>query len=132
MGVGAAASEPGTLSLIRHIYPERAARARALGVWAAVSGLALSLGPVLGGVLVGGVGWRAIFWFASASGAVAFAVAAVTLTESSDPEGRQLDVPGLVTGAVAIIAVTFAVIEGENRGYGTWWIDGSLRRSRRS
>jgi len=124
MGIGAAASEPGTLSLIRHIYPERRERARALGVWAAVSGLALALGPVIGGVLAAGPGWRKIFWFGLALGAVAFAVAAVTLTESKDPEGRKLDVPGLVTGACAITAVTFAVIGGENRGYGTWWIDG--------
>lgn len=124
MGVGAAASEPGTLSLIRHIYPERKERARALGVWAAVSGLALALGPVLGGVLADGVGWRSIFWFGLGFGAVAFALAAVTLTESSDPEGRTLDVPGLVCGAAAIMAATFAVIEGENNGYGTWWIDG--------
>ena len=123
MGLGAAASEPGTLSLIRHIYPERQERAVALGVWAAVSGLALSLGPVIGGVLVGGVGWRSIFWFSLGFGAVALAVAAVTLTESRDPEGRKLDVPGLATGAAAILAATFAVIEGENRGYGTWWID---------
>ncbi len=123
MGVGAAASEPGTLSLIRHIYPEREERAVALGVWAAVSGLALALGPVLGGVLVGGVGWRSIFWFSLGFGAVALAVAAVTLTESSDPEGRRLDVPGLATGAASIVAATFAVIEGENGGYGRWWID---------
>ena len=123
MGLGAAASEPGTLSLIRHIYPEREKRAVALGVWAAVSGLALSLGPVLGGVLISGAGWRWIFWFGLGFGAVALAVAAVTLTESSDPEGRKLDVPGLAAGATAIIAVTFGVIEGENRGYGTWWID---------
>lgn len=123
MGVGAAGSEPGTLSVLRHIYPERAARARALGVWAAVSGLALALGPVLGGVLVSGAGgWRSIFWFSLALGALCFAGAAVTLTESSDPEGRKLDVPGLATGASAILAATFAVIEGENRGYGTWWI----------
>jgi EmrB/QacA subfamily drug resistance transporter len=124
MGLGAAASEPGTLSLIRHIYPEREARARALGVWAAVSGLALSLGPVLGGVLSEGLGWQSIFWFGLGFGALSLAVAAVTLTESKDPEGRTLDVAGLATGACAIAAVTFAVIEGENRGYGTWWIDG--------
>lgn len=122
MGLGAAASEPGTLSLIRHIYPEREERAVALGVWAAVSGLALALGPVLGGVLVGGAGWRWIFWFSLAFGAAALAVAAVTLSESRDPEGRKLDVPGLAAGAAAIMAATFAVIEGENRGYGTWWI----------
>jgi EmrB/QacA subfamily drug resistance transporter len=123
MGIGAAASEPGTLSLIRHIYPERAERARALGVWAAVSGLALALGPVLGGVLAAGPGWRSIFWFGFGFGALSLGVAAVTLTESKDPEGRTLDVPGLVTGACAITAATFAVISGENRGYGTWWID---------
>jgi EmrB/QacA subfamily drug resistance transporter len=125
MGVGAAASEPGTLSLIRHIYPEREERAVALGVWAAVSGLALALGPVIGGVLVEGAGgWRSIFWFGLGFGALALSVAAVTLTESKDPEGRKLDVPGLAAGAGAIMAATFAVIEGENRGYGTWWIDG--------
>jgi EmrB/QacA subfamily drug resistance transporter len=122
MGIGAAASEPGTLSLIRHIYPERRERAVALGVWTAVSGLALSLGPVIGGVLVGWQGWRAVFWFGVAFAAVAFAVAAVALTESSDPEGRRLDIPGLVVGAGAIVTATFAVIEGENGGYGVWWI----------
>jgi len=124
MGLGAAASEPGTLSLIRHIYPDRAERARALGVWAAVSGLALALGPVLGGVLAAWQGWESIFWFGLAFGALSFAVAAVTLTESKDSEGRKLDVPGLVMGASAITAATFAVIGGENRGYRTWWIDG--------
>jgi EmrB/QacA subfamily drug resistance transporter len=124
MGLGAAASEPGTLSLIRHIYPERAERARALGVWAAVSGLALALGPVIGGVLAAGTGWRSIFWFGFGFGALSLGVAAVSLTESKDPERRRLDVPGLVTGASAITAATFAVIGGENRGYRTWWIDG--------
>jgi EmrB/QacA subfamily drug resistance transporter len=123
MGVGAAASEPGTLSLIRHIYPDPAPRARALGVWAAVSGIALSLGPVLGGVLVAGGNWTWVFWFGVGVAMVCFAGAAITLTESSDPEGRKLDVPGLTTGAAAILAATFAVIEGENRGYGTWWIE---------
>src|SRR5262249_6379544 len=73
-------------------------------------------------VLVGGPGWRSIFWFGVAVAAVCFAGAAVLLTESRDPVGRKLDVPGLAVGTSAILAVTFAVIEGENRGYGTWWI----------
>src|SRR5579863_3915806 len=94
MGLGAAASEPGTLSLIRHIYPEPEERAVALGVWAAVSGLALSLGPVIGGVLIGAGNWTWIFWFGVGLAALCFAAAAVPPTESSDPEGRRLDVPG--------------------------------------
>ena len=79
MGIGAAACEPGTLSILRHLYPDRAVRARALGVWAAVAGLALAMGPVIGGILVGLGGWRAIFWFNLAAGVVAlfFALSAV-------------------------------------------------------
>jgi len=122
MGVGAAACEPGTLSLIRHIYPDRRERARALGVWTAVSGISLAVGPVLGGVLVAGGGWRWIFWFNLAFGVASFAAAARFVPESSDPEGRRLDLPGLATGAIAITGVTFAVIEGENNGYSTWWV----------
>ena len=122
MGVGAAACEPGTLSLIRHIYPDRRERAHALGIWTAVSGVSLALGPVLGGVLVAAGGWQNIFWFNLAFGLVTLAAAAWFVPESSDPEGRELDAPGLVAGAVALTAVTFAVIEGENGGYGRWWI----------
>jgi EmrB/QacA subfamily drug resistance transporter len=122
MGVGAAACEPGTLSVIRHIYPDRSERAHALGVWTAVSGVSLALGPVLGGVLVAAGGWENIFWFNVAFGIVIFAAAARFVPESSDPQGRELDVPGLLAGAVAVTAVTFAVIEGENAGYGRWWV----------
>ncbi|MGH8988079.1 MAG: MFS transporter [Acidimicrobiales bacterium] len=123
MGIGAAASEPGTLSVLRHVYPDRATRADALGVWAAVSGLALALGPVIAGVLVGAVSWRAIFWFNLAFGAVAFVAAAVFVPESSDPEGRRFDVPGAILGAATLGCLTFAIIQGEISGYGTWWID---------
>src|SRR5947209_9784505 len=74
MGIGAAASEPGTLSMIRHIYPEQGQRTRALGAWTAVSGAALALGPISGGVLGGSVGWRGVFWFNLAAGALVLAV----------------------------------------------------------
>jgi EmrB/QacA subfamily drug resistance transporter len=122
MGLGAAASEPGTLSVIRHVYPDKGTRADALGVWAAVSGVALALGPVVGGVLVGLWSWRAIFWFNLFIGAVAFAMALVFVPETSDPDGRHIDVAGIVLGALALASASFAVIQGEESGYGTWWI----------
>ncbi len=117
MGVGAAASEPGTLSIMRHVYPERAQRARALGVWAAVAGLALAMGPVIGGVLVGLGGWRAVFWFNLGAGLIALLAAAATVPESADPQAGRIDVPGFVLGPVALGAAIFAVIHGETTGY---------------
>ena len=117
MGVGAAASEPGTLSILRHLYPERDRRARALGIWAAVADLALALGPVIGGVLVGLSGWRLVFWFNLAAGAAVLLAAGRTIPESADPSGGRLDVAGLALGPVALGTVIFAVIHGETTGY---------------
>ncbi len=122
MGLGAAASEPGTLSIIRHVYPDRRTRADALGVWAAVSGLALALGPVIGGALVGLSSWRDIFWFNLFVGAVAFTMAMAFVPETADPDGRRLDIPGMVLGALSLACGSFAVIQGEESGYATWWI----------
>jgi EmrB/QacA subfamily drug resistance transporter len=122
MGVGAAASEPGTLSILRHLYPDRESRADALGIWAAVSGLALALGPVIGGLLVGASGWRAIFWCNLALGAVAFAMAAAFVPETRDDQAGGLDRQGLVLGATCLATVSFAVIEGEESGYAAPWI----------
>jgi EmrB/QacA subfamily drug resistance transporter len=123
MGVGAAASEPGTLSVLRHVYPDRATRADALGVWAAVSGLSLALGPVIAGSLVGVASWRAIFWFNLGFGLLAFSMALAFVPESSDPEGRQFDWAGMLLGGAALGSLSFAIIQGEISGYTAWWID---------
>jgi EmrB/QacA subfamily drug resistance transporter len=123
MGIGAAASEPGTLSMIRHLYVRREARARAIGSWAAISALALALGPVIGGTLIGLWSWRAVFWFNLAFGIVALAIAAAVLPESADPIRRRLDLRGFALAAIALGAATFAVISGETAGYETWWVD---------
>ena len=117
MGLGAAASEPGTLSMIRHLYPDERSRNRALGVWAAVSGFSLALGPVLGGALVGVWSWRGIFWFDVTFGLAALVVAAMVLPESADPGAGRVDVPGTVLGAGALAALIFGVITGESAGY---------------
>jgi EmrB/QacA subfamily drug resistance transporter len=119
MGVGAAASEPGTLSIIRHVYPDRETRADALGIWAAVSGLALALGPVIAGALVGFSSWRAIFWFNLGFGVLAFGLAAAFVPESSDRQGRSIDLPGFVFGAAFLSTLSLAVIQGEDAGYGS-------------
>ncbi len=117
MGFGAAASEPGTLSMLRHVYTEERSRTRAVGVWAAVSGLALALGPVIGGALVGVWDWRAVFWFNVAFGLAALAAGAAVLPESADPDAHRVDIPGTVLGAAALSALVFAVIGGENSGF---------------
>jgi EmrB/QacA subfamily drug resistance transporter len=117
MGVGAAASEPGTLSIIRHLYPDRDDRARALGAWAAVSGLALAIGPVLGGTLVALGTWRAVFWFNVAAVICVGAVAIKAVPESADPSSARLDIPGFLVGVVGLGGLTFAVILGETSGY---------------
>ncbi len=117
MGLGAAASEPGTLSLLRHIYPEDRARSRAVGVWAAVSGLALALGPVVGGTLVGLWDWRAIFWFNLLFGFIALVVGAIVLPESADPQAHRVDIAGTLLGGGALAMLVYAIIDGESAGY---------------
>ena len=131
MGLGAAASEPGTLSIIRHVYPDERTRADALGVWAAVSGLALALGPVIGGVLVGLWSWRAIFWFNLVFGAVAFAMALLFVPETSDRGGGGSTGPASCWAPLALATVSFAIIQGEQSGYRTWWIDRACSPGRR-
>jgi EmrB/QacA subfamily drug resistance transporter len=117
MGLGAAASEPGTLSMLRHIYTEYHSRNRALGTWAAVSGLSLALGPVIGGALVGVWDWRAIFWFDVTFGLAALVAAIIFLPENADPDPRRIDVAGGVFGAGALAALIFAVIDAETAGF---------------
>jgi len=124
MGVGAAASEPGTLSILRHVYPERGTRADALGVWAAVSALALALGPVIGGLLVGYDDWRAIFWFNLGVGALAFLMAAVFIPENSNPPKGRFDFIGVLLAIIVLGSLSTAVIEGETFGYGDAPISG--------
>lgn len=123
MGLGAAASEPGTLSMIRHLYTDEGHRARALGIWAAVSGVALAVGPLVGGTLVGLWSWRAIFWFNLFIGAVALAMTAIFVPESADREAGRIDIGGIILGALTLATASFAIIQGEQSGYVTWWID---------
>jgi EmrB/QacA subfamily drug resistance transporter len=122
MGVGAAASEPGTLSVIRQLYSDRAQRARALGAWSATSGASLALGPVIGALLISLDDWRAVFWFNLGLGVVLFAMLMAFVPNSADPQPGRIDSGGFVLGTAALGCLIYAGIAGELYGYGTWWI----------
>ncbi|HEY7430648.1 MAG TPA: MFS transporter [Streptosporangiaceae bacterium] len=115
-GVGAALLLPGTLAIISRAFPGRREQAKAIGVWAGIGGLALPAGPLLGGLLVDTFGWRAIFLLNVPIVVVASVAVLAIVTESADPRGRRLDLPGMVLGALLLVAVTLAVIEGGRAG----------------
>jgi EmrB/QacA subfamily drug resistance transporter len=117
MGIGAAGCEPGTLSIIRQLYPDRAARARALGGWAAVCGLGLAAGPVIGGVLVGIGDWRLVFALSLATGLIALVATGRFVPESRDPQMGRFDYAGFLLGSGSIAALAIAVMVGETTSY---------------
>jgi len=122
MGIGAAASEPGTLSIIRQLYPDAKRRARAVGGWAAVSGMSLALGPVVGGLLAAAGTWRTVFWFNVVAGVLLFLLAALVVPDSRDRQPGRLDLGGALVGAVALGGLIFAGMLGEQYGYGAPWV----------
>ena len=91
-GVGAALLMPGTLSILTVTFPPHE-RAKAIGLWAGVSGLALALGPTLGGYMVEHLGWESIFFLNVPIGIVAFLLAVRNVRESRSEQARQLDIP---------------------------------------
>src|SRR4051794_38538211 len=116
-GAGAAALLPTSLAIVNHAFPEPRERAQAVGAWAGVSALALVTGPVIGGVLVSGLGWRAVFWLNVPLCAAATVLARRIVPESRDPAERSLDVPGQLLAIASLASLVFAVIEGRRLGW---------------
>jgi MFS transporter, DHA2 family, methylenomycin A resistance protein len=116
-GVGAALLLPGSLAVISEAFPDRAARARALGIWAGVSSLALPAGPLLGGFLVASGGWRLVF-LVNVPVVLAALVAVPRLVPAGTarPE-RRGDTPGTALAAVGLAAVVFTVIDAGEHGF---------------
>jgi DHA2 family methylenomycin A resistance protein-like MFS transporter len=111
-GVGAAFLLPGTLAIVSRAYPDAAERARAIGIWAAISSLALPAGIIAGGALVDGPGWRWAFLVNLPLVAVALPVTARIVRESREPGARAPDVPGAALAVALLATVTFAIIAG--------------------
>jgi EmrB/QacA subfamily drug resistance transporter len=111
-GLGASMLNPIALSLIANAFKQPKERARAVGIWAAVAGLSMALGPVIGGILTQSIGWRSIFWINLPIGVSAVALAAKFIPESKAPRARAFDPIGQVLVFIGLFSLTYAVIEG--------------------
>src|SRR4029079_15152985 len=125
-GIGAAMMNPATLSIITATFPPRQ-RGTAIGIWAGVSALALAIGPLVGGLLSEHVDWSWIFFVNVPVGVIAIVAAFLFVDESRDTSRDQRpDVPGLVTSAVGLFALTYALIEANSHGWGSTRILGAF------
>ena len=124
-GAGAALMNPATLSIIAATFPPRQ-RGMAIGIWAGVSALALAIGPLVGGLLTEHLSWHWIFFVNVPVGAVAIVASYLLITESRDETHESLDLPGLVTSALGLFALTYGLIEANEYGWTSARIVGSF------
>jgi EmrB/QacA subfamily drug resistance transporter len=114
---GGSMLNPVAMSIIVNAFREPADRARAIGVWAAVVGLSMALGPVVGGALVDSAGWRWIFWVNVPIGLVAIALTWRWIPDSRAPRPRRFDPVGQLLVAVALGSLTYAIIAAPRAGW---------------
>ncbi|MHB1569563.1 MAG: MFS transporter [Solirubrobacteraceae bacterium] len=125
-GVGGAIMFATSLALIAQAFGPGRERATAFGVFGATTGVAVAVGPVLGGVLTSGLSWRWIFFVNLPIGVLALLVTLVKIEESRSPFARRLDVPGFVTFSSGLAALVFGLIRSEPDGWGSATVLGSL------
>ncbi len=114
-GVGGALLLPSTMAMIVDVYPERGEQAKALGTWAAVSSLALPAGPLLGGLLTDGLGWRPVFWINVPLTVFAIGAALLVAPNRGGDPGRRVDVLGSVGFVAGLSGLVFTVIAAGHR-----------------
>ncbi|OBI12928.1 MFS transporter [Mycobacterium sp. E2497] len=117
MGVGAAVIFPTTLGLITNIFTDPAARAKAIGLWAAMVGVGVAVGPITGGWLLEHFWWGAIFMVNIPIAALAIAGGVLFVPTSRDPAAPRVDLPGLLLSAAGITALVYTVIEAPSWGW---------------
>lgn len=117
MGVGAALVFPATLSIITNVFSDRAERAKAIGLWGAMTGLGVASAPIIGGWVIEQGSWRWVFAVVVPVAVVALVLAAWKVPQSSDPDTPPLDVLGLVLSIVALASLVTAIIQGPDWGW---------------
>ncbi|MET7715484.1 MFS transporter [Streptomyces sp. NPDC005407] len=116
-GIGASMLSPVALAIVVNAMPDPRERAQAIGVWASVFGLSMAIGPVTGGALVAGFGWRSLFWINAPVIVTALVLSAVFVPESRGPRARRLDVAGQTLLTVVIGVWVGVLIEGPRIGW---------------
>ena len=116
MGVGAALVMPATLSILNTVFPRRE-RAQAIGAWSAIAGVAIVLGPTLGGLLLDHFTWSSVFFINIPLVAIALVAVATVIPSLPGSSRGRLDVPGAVLSGLAMLAAIDAVIEGPGHGW---------------
>ncbi len=117
MGLGAAFIFPTTLSILSNVFLERRARARAIGIWGAATGLGVACGPVLGGWLLESFWWGSVYLGLAAAAILALALAVLIVPTSRDPEAPALDHLGLVLSVGAVGSLVYTIIDAPERGW---------------
>ncbi len=116
MGLGASMIMPSTLSIITDVFP-REERGKAIGIWSAVAGIGIGLGPLIGGALIEAFWWGSVFLVNAPVVAVALAAGLWFVPESRDPSPAAFDLPGNALSIAMISAFVFAIIEAPERGW---------------
>ena len=117
--LGGSMLNPVAMSIITNTFTDPAERARAIGMWGAVFGISMALGPIAGGALVTSVGWRGIFWVNIPVGVAAIILTALFVPESRAPRARRVDPVGQALVIVLLAALTYGIIEGPGSGWGS-------------
>jgi EmrB/QacA subfamily drug resistance transporter len=124
--VGGSMLNPVAMSIIANTFTIPRERAQAIGVWAAVVGVSMALGPVVGGLLVTSVGWRSIFWINIPVGLIAVILTLRYIPESKAAVARKVDVPGQVLVITLLSSLTFGIIEAPGKGWSSPLILGAF------
>jgi EmrB/QacA subfamily drug resistance transporter len=117
--VGGSMLNPAAMAIVTNTFTDPAERAKAIGLWGSVFGLSIALGPIVGGALVGSVGWRGVFWVNVPVGIAAFALAARYVPESRAAVTRSLDPFGQALVLLLLGTGSYGIIEGPDLGWGS-------------
>ena len=116
-GIGASMLSPVALAIVVNAMPDPRERAQAIGIWASVFGLSMAVGPLTGGALVAGFGWRSLFWINIPVIVVALVLTGLVVPESRAQSPRRLDLPGQALLTLVIAASVGILIEGPRLGW---------------